>query len=180
MGNKSTAKTYDIAKAAAAEALKDFREAERQRNKRNLYHNTELLLKNYLTLYDHYENAKDKASDILSIEDMEELKELDADDVIIRSIMRSRVRTLIMVAQIEHSLETLKQRMIMKGQPEKYNVIDCLFLDKARRDIEKGELVKIVADELHCSIDSIYRWKKEMIRELSILLFGIDGLKLDT
>lgn len=174
MGKKQgTAKTYDLAKAAALEALKDFKEEERQRNKRTRYHNTELLLKNYLNLMDHYENAKERASDIFKLEDLE------VDEVIISAIKRSRMRTLAILAHVEYCLETLKVRMTNKGQSEKYEVIFRLYLDKARRDIERGELIRIIAQELNSSEPSVRRWKNEMVRELSILLFGVDGLRLD-
>jgi hypothetical protein len=175
VGKKGTANNFDTAKAAALEAVKIFKEEERQRVKRTRYHNTELLLKNYLNLLDHYENAKEKASDIINLEDLD----LDLDDVILQSILRSRMRTMVMIAQIENCLELLKNRMTSKGQPEKYDVIFCLYLDRARRDIERGELVKVVAIELHCGVATVHRWKNEMVRELSILLFGVDGLRLD-
>jgi len=173
VGKKNTVNTYDIAKAAAIEALKLQKEEERQYIKKNRYHNTELLLKNYLNLLDHYGNAKDKASDIMNLDD------LDIDEVIIKAIKRSRVRTMIMINQIETCMEILKNRMASKGQSEKYEVIYYLYLDKARRDMERGELVKVVAEELNCGEKSVYRWKNEMVVELSILLFGIDGLRLD-
>lgn len=169
----NTVKTYDIAKAAALEALKEHKEEERQRVKKTRYHNTELLLKNYLALLDHYENAKDKASDIM------DLDELDVDEVIVKAIKRSRIRTMILINQIETCLGILKLRMASQGQPEKYDVIDCLYLDRARRDINWGDLVATVAQELNCSTDSVRRWKNEMVRELSVLLFGVDGLRLD-
>jgi hypothetical protein len=173
VSKKNPEKAFDIARSAAVEAVKIVKEEERQRNKRTRYHNTELLLRNYLNLLDHYENAKDKASDIMNLE------ELDVDEVIIQAIKRSRVRTMVMIAQIENCLELLKNRMTSKGQPEKYDVIFCLYLDEARRDIQFGELVKTVAQELHCGENTVRRWKNEMITELSISLFGVDGLKLD-
>ena len=173
MGKKNTANTYDIAKAAAVEALKLQKDEERQYVKKNRYHNTELLLRNYLSLMEHYENAKDKASDIMALDD------LDIDEVIIKAIKRSRVRTMIMINQIDTCLEILRFRQASKGQSEKYEVIHFLYLDKARRDIQFGELVKVVAEELQYNERSIYRWKNEMVAELSILLFGVDGLKLD-
>jgi hypothetical protein len=177
VSGKNTAKSYDKIRAAALEAMKIFKEEERQRVRRTRYHNTELLLKNYLNLLDHYANAKEKGSDIF---DLEELGlDADTDDVIINAIKRSRIRTSVMIAQIETSLQTLEQRQVEKGQPEKYEVIYCLFLDKARRDIQKSELVEIVGMELHCDRGTVYRWKKEMIAELSVLIFGIDGLRLD-
>ncbi|ABO51121.1 hypothetical protein Dred_2611 [Desulforamulus reducens MI-1] len=170
---KSKVDIQAIARAAAKEALKEHKEEERQRVKRIRYQNTEMLLKNYLNLMDHYENAKDRASDIMDLDD------LDLDEVIVKAIKRSRTRTVIMITLIETCLEILKLRMSAKGQTEKYEVINSLYLDKARRDIQFGELVKTVAEELHCSEPSVRRWKNEMVNELSILIFGVDGLRLD-
>jgi hypothetical protein len=170
---QSTSKVQEVAKAAAMEVLKQLKEEERQRIKKTRYHNTELLLKNYLNLLDHYENAKEKASDVIELDDIE------AEEIIIKAIKRSRIRTAIMINQIETCLKVLRLRMEGKGQSEKYDVIDYLYLDKARRDIERGKLMEVIAQELNCSQKSIYRWKNEMISELSILLFGVDGLKLD-
>lgn len=170
---KSKINTHEIARTAAREALREFKEEERQRVKRTRYQNTELLLKNYLSLLDHYENSKDKASDIMDLDD------LDMDEVIVKAIKRSRIRTAIMITQIETCLEILKLRMSAKGQPEKYQVIESLYLDKARRHIPFGELVKTVAEEVHCGEATVRRWKNEMITELSVLIFGVDGLKLD-
>lgn len=169
---KSKVNINEISKTAAREALREFKEEERQRVKRTRYHNTELLLKNYLSLLDHYENSKDRASDIMDLDD-------DMDEVIVKAIKRSRIRTAIMITQVESCLKILKLRMSAKGQQEKYEVIHRLYLDKARRYMPFGELIMVVAEELHCGKDSIYRWKKEMITELSILLFGVDGIKLD-
>lgn len=174
----------EIAKTAAKEALRELKEEERQRIRRTRYHNTELLLKNYLSLLDHYENSKDKASDIPDevlhfVFNPDTDLDDDMDEVIVKAIKRSRIRTAIMITQIETCLKILKLRMASKGQPEKYEVINSLYLDKARRDIERSELVKVVAQELNCGEKSVYRWKNEIVTELSILLFGVDGLKLD-
>lgn len=170
---KQAVNIQDVAKAAAIEALRLQRNEERQRIRKNRYHNTELLLKNYLRLVDHKENAKERASDILDLE------ELDIDEVIIQSIKRSRVRTVVMINQIETCVEILKARQEAKGQGEKYEVIFRLYMDEARRDIEWGERIQMVAEELYCSEASIRRWKNEMVRELSVLLFGVDGLQLE-
>ena len=145
MGKKSssTVNIQEIARTAALEALRLQKDEERQKVKKSRYHNTELLLKNYLSLLDHYENSRDKASEIMDLED------LDVDEVIIKAIKRSRIRTMIMVNQIDTCLDILKFRMVSKGQSEKYEVIYCLYLDKARRDIQLGELLKTVAEELN-------------------------------
>ena len=178
MGKKpGTVNIHEIARAAAIEALKLQRNEERMRIRKNRFHNTELLLKHYLGLVEHFEIAQDKASE----DDMEayNFEETDMEDIIIKSIRRSRIRTLIMVVQIEACLGKLRTKMIDKGQPEKYAVIDKLYLDPVKSLIPLTERKQIVAAEIHCGETSVWKWRNEMINELSVLLFGVDGLRLE-
>jgi len=177
MGKRfGTVNIQEIATAAAVEALKLQKDDERMRIRKSRFHNTELLLKKYLSLIKHLELAQDKASD----EDLKEynFEESDVDDVIIYAIRRGRIRTLIMVMQVEISLAELRTKMIDKGQPEKYAVIDKLYLDHVKSLMPWTERVRIIAAEIHCSEKSVYTWKNDMIEELSIMVFGVDGLRL--
>ena len=178
MGGKKagTVNIQEIALAAAVEALKIQKNEERERARKNKFHNTELLLKKYLSLIKHLELAQDKASD----EDIEayDFEESDMEDVIIYAIRRGRVRTLIMVMQVEVSLVELRTKMIDQGKPEKYLVIDKLYLDPAKSLMSWKERVQTIAVELNCSERSVYTWKNDMIEELSVMIFGVDGLRL--
>ena len=177
MGKKlGTVNIHEIATAAALEALKIQKNEERERAKKNRFHNTELLLKKYLSLIKHLELAQDKASD----DDLKEynFEESDMEDVIIYAIRRGRVRTLIMVTQVEVSLVELRTKMIEKGQPEKYLVIDKLYLDPTKSLMPWKERVRVIAAELHCCEKSVYTWKNDMVEELSVMIFGVDGLRL--
>ncbi|MHB1651404.1 MAG: hypothetical protein ACYCVD_02870 [Desulfitobacteriaceae bacterium] len=179
MGKKTgTVNVQEIARAAAIEALKLQKDEERQRIRKNRFHNTELLLKNYLSMVEHFENAQDKASE----EDLMEtfsFEDMDKQDVIIQSIRRSKIRTKVMIRQIETCLDILRVKMIAKGQPEKYEVIQKLYLNPGMNMMSWTERNKLVADEIHCGETSVWKWRNEMIREMSILLFGVDGLQLE-
>lgn len=171
-----TVNIQEIATAAAVEALKIQKNEERERARKNRFRNTELLLKNYLSLIEHFELSQDKASEDL-IEAFN-LEDMDDEEVIILAIRRSRIRTLIMVMQIEVSLGALRTKMIDKGQPEKYAVIEKLYLDPVKSLLPWTERVRIIAVEIHCSEKSVIRWKNDMVEELSIMVFGVDGLQL--
>ena len=178
MGKKlGTVNIQELARAAAIEALKLQKNEERMRIRKNRFHNTELLLKHYLGLVEHFEIAQDKASE----EDLEayNFEEADMEDIIIQSIRRSRIRTKIMILQIEICLETLRAKMIDKGQPEKYAVIEKMYLDPVKSSIPLTERKQIIAAEIHCGETSVWKWRNEMINELSVLLFGVDGLRLE-
>jgi len=179
MGGKrlGTVNIQEIALAAAVEALKLQKNDERMRIRKNRFHNTELLLKHYLGLVEHFERSQDKASEDLieafSIEDM------DNEEVIIRAIRRSRIRTKVMIGQIEICLEILRAKMITKGQPERYEVIHKLYLEPSKISMQWSDRLLVVAAEIRCGESSVRRWRNEMITELSILLFGVDGLQLE-
>ena len=86
------------------EAIKEYDKEQRSKQKKNVYHNTRLLLKHYKDLKEHSEKAK----------------------------------------------------FYIEGVPYE-------------------QIVK----HFNCGVNTPRRWMNEMIKELSILLFGIDGLKLD-
>lgn len=168
---------HDIAKTAALEAFRAFKNEERERIKKARFHNTELLLKNYYSLKEHAEHSKYKASDLEDIEDFD--FDVEMDDVIVQAIKRSKMRTTIMLNQIDTVLSILQRKMQAKSQPEKFEIIWKLYIDQCKINVPRDEKVKIIASEVHCGEASVRRWKNEMIAEMSILLFGVDGLKLD-
>ena len=171
-----TVNIQEIAKAAAIEALKLQKNEERERIRKNRFHNTELLLKNYLGLVEHFKNSIEKASDIMDVDD---LVDIGADDIIIQSIRRSRARSIVMISQLETCLEILRIRMASKIQDEKYEVIKLLYLNPELINKPWADRIQIVTTKIQCSEASVHRWKNDMISELSVLLFGVDGLKLE-
>lgn len=158
-------KNTDINKLVK-EAIKEFQIENQKQEKKQVYHNTRLLLRHYNDLQEHMISAVD------SINEMEaylDTTNLDEDDLYILSIKQSKVKTMIMLAHIDVSLEKLKQKQAKKGTFEKYEVLRKFYLDGVKYD-------DIVAEH-HCGVNTPRRWMNEMIDELSIYLFGIDGLK---
>lgn len=162
----------DAIKAAAREAVKTYDNEKKQQQKKKVFHNTRLLMEHYNELKDHIEKA---------ISDIEQLKkerwvpsEIDircSDETYIESIKISKTRTLIMVSHIDVAMRSLKENQKLLGTPEKYKALEKFYKD--RQTYEK------IAEDLNCSTATARRWINEMIRELSVNLFGIDGLKMD-
>lgn len=177
MGGKrlGTVNIQEIATAAAIEALKLQKKEEYERIKKNRFQNTERLLKNYLSLIEHFEMSQDKASE----EELDAYNLEENEDIIIRSIRRSRIRTLVMVLHIEACLGRLRSKMAEKGQIEKYVVIEKFYLDPVKILLPLTERKQIIAEEINCGETSVWKWRNEMISELSVLLFGVDGLRLE-
>jgi hypothetical protein len=163
--------------AGALAAIKEWeqRVEEKDRSFRDKrYHNTKLLLKHYRSLKAHIENAR--YSDEQLAQDADDMLELmDAaknEEVYINSIKRTRKRTEIIISHIDVMLSFYAAQG--KDDPQKYlrcSVIEGLYL--------LGKNVQKLAKDLTISERYVYKLERQGIDDLSILLFGIDGLKIE-
>lgn len=147
------------------------------------YKNTVLLLENYQKLKDHVEYAISNSNDVKPIEeklqDME-LKfysEFDQEflqqkpDLFIESILASRVRTALMVAHIDSMVRQLAIESKEEGQKEytKFLMFNDIFFE--------GMNYEEVAEKYHFSRSQVYRHTNDMVEKLSVLLWGMNGLR---
>ena len=145
--------------------------------------NTTLLLKNYRTFQEHCENAvydlvddiknSDEDTNVLSMFD--KIYDMEADKTIIKSILKSKTRTLTILRHIEKCVEFYKYKAFSSNDTEfqrRVKVIQYLFLD------DKPKTYEEIADKEHISTKTVNRDRKKAISELAPLIFGIDGLDL--
>ncbi|WP_297429276.1 hypothetical protein [Clostridium sp.] len=155
-----------ISKAVRA-AIKEYDKEQKEEQKQKVLHNTKLLMKHYNSLKLHADNAVYKADNLIDMEEYD-----DEDKVYISSIMRSRLRTMVMVAHIEMAMKELKEKKISEGNFEQYRSLELYYIN--------GHSYDELQRDLNCSKNTPPRWVSIAIKDLSILLFGIDGLKLDS
>lgn len=169
-----------VLKEAALEALREFRKEERVKVRKGRLRNTRLLMDNYLNLVEHYDSIKSSADEVIaSIEEGIDFENADNQDIIIQSIKRTKLRTKVMIRQIETVVSMLKEDMKAKQEEEKYNVIEILYMEEALKDMKFQKKVEEAADRLNCGDSTVRRYNNEMLDKLAIKLFGIDGLKLE-
>ena len=157
----------EVIKKATKEAIKEYDKEKREEEKKKVFHNTRLLLKHYNDLKTHVENAIDDVERLES--DLLDINELDRDELYILSIKKSKSKTMIMIAHIDMALEQLEKKQYKLCSTEKYKALIMFFLEE--------KTYEEIAEQLNCGVNTPRRWVNEMISELSILLFGIDGLK---
>lgn len=166
---KNNINVEELISKATKEAIKEYDKEKRQEQRKKVFHNTRLLLSHYNDLKSHVKNA---ISDATRLEtDLIDIGEIDHDELYILSIKKSKTKTLIMIAHIDVAMETLGSKQHKLCSPEKYEALKMFFIDEMT--YEK------VAEQLSCSVITARRWINEMINELSINLFGIEGMKLD-
>ncbi|MGG7200748.1 helix-turn-helix domain-containing protein [Clostridium butyricum] len=148
-------------------AIEEYDKKQKIKFTQKIFRNTKLLMSNYNDFKNHINYS---ISDIRDLKEVIELEEEGYDDLFIMSIKQSKAKTLIMTAHIDKSLELLKISQDKEGTNEKYEALELYYI--------KNRSYVSIAKELHTSEITIKRWVKQMLEQLGILLFGIDGLKL--
>ncbi len=158
--------TDDFIEGAIKKAIKEYSIEQRTERNRKALHNTKLLLKNYSKLKKSVEAGM---SDITQYDKFIHYQ-TNVDELYIESIKRSKIRSLIVVTHIDNALAVIKEAYEKKGLPEKYDVFESCVLDEMTYD--DAALI------YNSSKASISRWINEITIEVSVLLFGIEGLEL--
>lgn len=167
----------EIVKKVIDEYDKQSREKARRKRDRRL-RNTDLLLRNYDNLIKHIEYAVEDEKK-LEVEDPEEvLDEIDCETdyeneeyegVYINAIKRTKTRTRIIVKHIETAIDFYKEKSKTTNNKRRYEVVYKYYFEKKK--------INQIAEELYCSEKTVSRDKRKAIEELSVLFFGVDGLK---
>lgn len=149
----------------------EIEKQEKQKQDRRL-RNVKLLLQNYRSFVAHTADIK---LDINDLDQKLELDELETDEFAIRSIKRSKERTLAMVMFINKMLQVYKTMCEQSNNPEefrKYKTIDLLYISGNKKTFEQ------VAECHHVHVRTVNRDAREAIESLSVLIFGVDGIRL--
>lgn len=151
-------------------AIKEYDKEKKAESRKNVFHNTKLLMKHYNDLKSHVDNA---ISDVNQLEeDKLELGDLyDEDELYIASIKKSKTKSLIMIAHIDAAMETLYKQHKRKGTLEKYQAFTNYYIDE--------KTYEEISEQLNCGVNTPRRWINELLNELGVYLFGVECIKLD-
>lgn len=168
----------EIVKKIISEYDKQQREKVSKKRDRRL-RNTDLLLRNYDNLLTHIDYAVEDEKRLGAepeevLEDIERETDVDSDEeyegIYIGAIKRTKTRTRIIVKHIETALEFYKQKSLKdKISLRRYNVVCKYYKEKKK--------IADIAEELSVDDRTIQRDLSRAKEELSVLFFGIDGIK---
>lgn len=182
-------KLYDIMQSCITAGVNEgvrraLIEIEKQKEEKKKYkadmrfRNTELLLHNYLNFKKHMEKSIYTETQLSKKELFDEL-DLDMDEELtktqINSIIKSKNKTSIIMKHIDTFIEYYKYKCESSKREDiqrRIQVIEMLYLNEDKKTQEE------VSEILDCSDRTIRNTKNIAIKELSILFFGIDGLKI--
>ena len=129
------------------------------------FQNTKLLMKNYKNLKQHILNDKDEIKILYADMDEDYVK---VDYMWLESIVKSKGKTIQILKYIDEQLEYLEREYKEGKQYEKYRAFELLLIE-AKSNIE-------IQSELGCSKNMPNKWANEVLRKLSVLLWGIDAI----
>ncbi|MGL5084936.1 MAG: hypothetical protein ACRC68_04340 [Clostridium sp.] len=150
-------------------AIKEYEKSKVIKRKNKILYNTKLLLNHYNDLKNHADNAVYKQT-VKYMGRLEAKEQNYTDDCyLIESIKESRVKTLMMIENIDMALKNVKRTQKVKGTEEKYEALELYYINKMKKDD--------IAEELSCSSKSVSRWIKELEEEVGINIFGINSIE---
>lgn len=170
---------------ATQNAVKIIKKNELEERKKKVdtrLNNTYLLLKNYNLFKMHAEEAnyRDYECTLNELEDVANSITDDKEQYFVQSILRTKKRTKIMLQHIDNCLYLYKikcQASEKEDVQRRYKIINLLFIEQS--DKNENYTTEQVAEILYISTGTVSATKKIALKELSILLFGIDALKFD-
>lgn len=172
----SEAQRQEIIETASRIAIEQYnKEAERARKaaKDKRLHNTELLMKNYRKFVIHSESAIYEASQVDNDLDLDTLLEImdcwGKKAPSVRSVQESVAKTRLLIHHVDTMLSCFETVCLKSQKPEdarKLRVINGLYL----ADVPKTP--QEIAEEENVDPSTIYRDKRDALRQLSALIFG--------
>lgn len=164
--------------ATAVKIALEYLEKEKQlqeKSKRDRrLRNVKLLLKHYRSFSTHCADIK---LEINELDSKLELDELDTDEFAVESIKRSKERTLAMVKFINKMLKVYKIMSEQSSNPEdlrRYQTVYNLYISDNKKTVDEiSEMHKINRRTVYKDVD-------KACETLSILIFGVDGIKFNS
>ncbi|MFW7187327.1 hypothetical protein [Lysinibacillus sp. BNK-21] len=163
-----------ITRAAAVVAIEQYKQEsqnqEKQRHDRRL-RNVKLLLRNYRSFVKH---ASDVQNDIVKLDRKLIMNELDTDDFAVEAIKRSKKRTLSIIKFLDRMLNVYKE-MCEEAESEeearRYQTIYHLYLAPEKKTHAEISEFQFLTER------TVYNDAKKAYEDLTVLIFGVDGLR---
>ena len=157
-----------LVRTAALEAVREFEKSQKKNRKVKVFQNAKKLMENYNRIC---QSVQEGVSELSNVDDGEELEELSAEDIYINSIIKSKLRSIVMIAHIDKCLGLLEEEMIRKEWPERNDACNHIYLDEMTYEQ--------MAVEYGYAERTARRWIADCTVILSVYLFGSDAIVLE-
>lgn len=146
--------------------IQEAMETERQIQRNQILHNTRILMEQYFEMRRHCKNAVSESEEMDSVE-FAVFK--SGESAYLESVRRSKLKTAMMITNIDRAMEELREEYEKKGMLYKYESFRLHYVE--------GLSYEEIAERQNCGKNTPARWAKELIRKMSVKLFGVDGIE---
>lgn len=155
-----------LSKEVAKEALFEIVNSKKDRR----FRNTKLLMENYKTLQEHINGLKDDVELKFELRDEDNIIFVKSDYLWLESVAKSKAKTIEMMRYVDNHIKFLEHEWGLKGRSE---VIDSfiMFYIEGKTDDE-------IREKHSCGESTPGRWRNKILKELSVLLWGIDAIQM--
>lgn len=122
-------------------------------------------MKNYNNLKEHINSKESDEKIVIKIDEELELK---SDYIWLESVVRSKTRTAKMMKYVDDKIDFLEKRYKEKQEYEKFKAFELYFINEMTNEE--------IQEELNCSKNIPKKWTDIIVKELSVLLWGIDAI----
>lgn len=168
MPMKQTEALEEVARLAAKEALMEHEKQLRREKRIKVFQNTKKLMENYNRIC---QSVAEGVAELSGMDNGDELEEFTEEDIFINSILKSKLRSIVMIGHIDKCLKLLEDEECRKNTHEKYLAFKYFYLD--------GMTYESIAEIYGYGERTARRWITELTGILSVYLFGSDALMLD-
>ena len=168
MPMKQTEALEEVARLAAKEALMEHEKQLRREKRIKVFQNTKKLMENYNRIC---QSVAEGVAELSDMDNGDELEEFTEEDIFINSILKSKLRSIVMIGHIDKCLRLLEDEECRKNTHEKYLAFKYFYLD--------GMTYESIAEIYGYGERTARRWITELTGILSVYLFGSDALMLD-
>lgn len=143
--------------------------------------NTRLLLKHYRSLKAHNKmvnSIKDEIYTENAVDVLDDIEALNDEEQYVQALSRTKIRTLVIVGHMNKAMRYYEAICKSEGKVKerRYNIIKYVYLDPTKDDLTPT--YEEAAEHFNLTVRTIGRDIRSAIEDLSILFFGIDGIKL--
>lgn len=155
-----------LSKEIAKEAIFEIVNSKKDRR----YQNTKLLMENYKTLKEHVNGIKDEINLKFEFRDEDNIIFVKTEYLWLESIAKSKARTIEMMEYVDAKIKYLIYEYENKDQ---YEIIGSFMMFYIN-----GETDEAIREKYNCGQNTPKRWRDKILKELSILLWGIDAIQM--
>ena len=152
--------TQRLIEAAALAGARKYAAIQKKEQQKKIIHNTYALMESYVALKKHTSSAISEATQVDSLSGSNEY---------LQSIRSSKIKTALMIIHIDESLKDLKKELKRSGEVYKFDAFYMKYVE--------GATYEQIQAKLYCGKNSPSNWCKEVMKKLSVKLFGIDGVE---